>query len=105
MFSRSVFPASYFTPNYFPETGAELPVIVGGGAVVAGLSRAQYFQQLSMAEYYRMEARAVQIRRMREAEAKLRFELAMVRLRELENEARQRMMLQRAVVATVLAEA
>lgn len=97
MFPSSFYPPGYWPPNYFPKTGAE---VRGGSSVAAGR-----MLQLVMGEEYRRQAtRAVRMQAAREAAAQLSFELAMVRLRDLEDDLRRQFQLQFSVVATVLAE-
>lgn len=55
-------------------------------------------------DYRRQEEFYQRMRAARDAAARLSFELAIVRLRNFEEEARRQMMLQRVVVATFLAE-
>lgn len=103
MFTGSYFPASYWPPNYFPKTGAEAPAPVGGGTWAAGL-RLHLMEMAASEDARRQEQVYHRYRAARDAAARLSFELAMVRLRNFEEEARRQMMLQRAMVATFLAE-
>lgn len=99
MFPNGFFPAGYFPPNYWPKAGAE----TRAGHALGGIRQQMALAALADAHHDHM-ARVARVRLAREAAARRSFNLVMVRLRELEEEARREIQVQRSAVAAVLAE-